>query len=92
MRLFVALKLSFCLAPCILYGQQLDAQRLDQIRITTRVPAIAVYLKRGETDVLLSASGVRSKDVGVPVTIDDLWHIGSDAKAMTATLIARLVE
>ena len=27
-----------------------------------------------------------------PVTTNDRWHIGSDTKAFTATLIARLVE
>lgn len=81
-----------CIVSSVLCGQQLDVQRLDQIRLKTRVPAIAVYLKRGETDVFLAASGVRSRDAAVAVTVDDLWHIGSDTKAMTATLIARLVE
>ena len=27
-----------------------------------------------------------------PVTLTDQWHLGSDTKAMTATLVARLVE
>ena len=27
-----------------------------------------------------------------PVTADDLWHLGSDTKAMTSTLTALLVE
>lgn len=31
-------------------------------------------------------------DAPDPVRADDVWHIGSDAKAMTATLVARLVE
>ena len=26
------------------------------------------------------------------VTVNDRWHIGSDTKAFTATMIARLVE
>jgi CubicO group peptidase (beta-lactamase class C family) len=36
--------------------------------------------------------GVRKRGTRVPATLDDLWHLGSDTKAMTATLIARLVE
>ena len=36
--------------------------------------------------------GVRNAGKGKKIEADDLWHIGSDGKAMTATLIARLVE
>jgi CubicO group peptidase (beta-lactamase class C family) len=36
--------------------------------------------------------GFRKRDTDVAVTPEDLWHLGSDGKAMTATLIARLVE
>jgi CubicO group peptidase (beta-lactamase class C family) len=36
--------------------------------------------------------GERRLGSGVAVTINDLWHIGSCTKSMTATLIARLVE
>ena len=36
--------------------------------------------------------GVRRADEAAAVGAEDLWHIGSDGKAMTATLIARLVE
>jgi CubicO group peptidase (beta-lactamase class C family) len=36
--------------------------------------------------------GERRQGSGVAVTVNDLWHIGSCTKSMTATLIARLVE
>lgn len=36
--------------------------------------------------------GVRKINDTTPVTVNDLWHLGSDTKAMTATLIGRLVE
>jgi len=38
------------------------------------------------------AAGVRRAGADEPVTTEDLWHIGSCTKAMTATLAARLVE
>lgn len=38
------------------------------------------------------AQGVRRRGSGAAVTESDLWHIGSNAKAMTAALYARLVE
>lgn len=40
----------------------------------------------------LAAIGRRSADGEVEVTADDRWHLGSCTKAMTATLVARLVE
>jgi len=36
--------------------------------------------------------GVRKAGTQVPVFLDDKWHLGSDTKAMTATLVACLVE
>lgn len=36
--------------------------------------------------------GVRAAGTAEPVGATDRWHIGSNAKSMTATLIARLVE
>ena len=40
----------------------------------------------------VGAVGVRKRDTEIPVGLNDLWHLGSDGKAMTGTLIARLVE
>ena len=36
--------------------------------------------------------GVRREGFDEPVTIDDRWHLGSNTKAMTAAVFARLVE
>lgn len=36
--------------------------------------------------------GVRKRGAAAPVTGDDLWHLGSCTKAMTATLVGLLVE
>jgi D-alanyl-D-alanine carboxypeptidase len=36
--------------------------------------------------------GVRKRGETVAATLDDLWHLGSNGKAMTAAMIARLVE
>jgi CubicO group peptidase (beta-lactamase class C family) len=40
----------------------------------------------------LGVLGERKRGSGVAVTENDLWHIGSCGKSMTATLMARLVE
>jgi CubicO group peptidase (beta-lactamase class C family) len=40
----------------------------------------------------MAVAGVRRSDGTAPVAEDDLWHIGSLTKSMTATLGARMVE
>jgi CubicO group peptidase (beta-lactamase class C family) len=56
------------------------------------IPAIGIVLIRHGRIADESVAGVRARDNRAPVTKRDLWHIGSDEKAMTATMIARLVE
>ncbi len=65
---------------------------LEPIRQEHNLPALgaAVVSSRGlET---LAVTGYRRRDDPTPVTTNDLWHLGSNTKAMTATLAARLVE
>jgi CubicO group peptidase (beta-lactamase class C family) len=40
----------------------------------------------------LAVTGYRRRDRKVPATTNDLWHLGSNTKAMTAVLAGRLVE
>ena len=56
------------------------------------LPALAAaVVKNGE---ILAAGAVGTRRVGtnIPVTINDRFHLGSDTKAMTVLLAARLVE
>lgn len=56
------------------------------------IPAMAVLVIRNGAVAEQAVRGVRASDADAPALTDDRWHIGSDAKAMTATMIARLVE
>jgi CubicO group peptidase (beta-lactamase class C family) len=56
------------------------------------IPAMAVLVIRDGRIDQQAVRGVRAADSADPARLNDVWHIGSDAKAMTATLIARLVE
>lgn len=56
------------------------------------VPAMAVLVIRNGAVAEQAVRGVRASDAADPAQADDRWHIGSDAKAMTATMIARLVD
>lgn len=65
---------------------------LEPVRAERRLPALAAAVVKSGVIVAAGAVGERALGSGVPVTVDDRFHIGSDTKAMTATLAAMLVE
>lgn len=65
---------------------------LDEIKTKFGVPGIAAAIATSKGIECLDAVGVRKTGTTVQVTTNDLWHLGSNTKAMTATLVARLVE
>jgi CubicO group peptidase (beta-lactamase class C family) len=65
---------------------------LDLIRQKYGVPAIAGAIVTTDGLKTSGAIGVRKSGTTIQVKVDDLWHLGSDTKAMTAVLVARLVE
>lgn len=67
-------------------------QLLKPIRQKFNVPAMAAAIVTSDGIKFVGAVGVRKRGTEVPVGLNDLWHLGSDGKAMTSTLIARLVE
>jgi CubicO group peptidase (beta-lactamase class C family) len=73
-------------------GDASIAALLEPIRQQHHLPAIggAVLTSQGVT--ALGVTGVRKAGTSVAVTVDDEWHLGSDTKAMTAVVLATLVE
>ena len=64
---------------------------VERAREAQGVPAIAAMLRlHGTTST--AVSGVRANGKAEKATLDDQWQIGSDTKAFTATMIARLSE
>lgn len=59
---------------------------------TTDAPGIGLAMRCGSEPVHLAVAGDRISGSDTPVQPGDLWHMGSNTKAMTATLAARLVE
>src|SRR5689334_11902854 len=53
---------------------------------------IAAAVLKGERIIGLGTAGARKRRSGERITVDDRFHLGSCTKAMTATLIAMLVE
>jgi D-alanyl-D-alanine carboxypeptidase len=69
------------------------ADMLAPIRVRYGLPALAAAVYDADATLAEGAVGLRAIDQpDAPVTVDDRWHLGSDTKAMTATLLARLVE
>lgn len=65
---------------------------LEQARAESGAPAVAGIVAGRDTIVAQAATGVRRLGDTPPVTLDDRFHIGSCAKAMTATLCALAVH
>jgi CubicO group peptidase (beta-lactamase class C family) len=77
---------------CPAAGDMAVTNFLVPIRQKHRVPAIAAALVTSKGLVAVGVVGTRKQGTETVATLDDKWHLGSDGKAMTATLIARLVE
>jgi CubicO group peptidase (beta-lactamase class C family) len=72
--------------------QQFLEQTVGNARTSSGVPAVAALIQRNGKIEAQVASGVRATGHRETVTLKDQWHLGSCTKAMTATLVARLVE
>jgi len=64
---------------------------LEPIRAKYDLPALAgaIFTVDGVTEI--GVTGVRKRGDPTPTTVDDLWHLGSDTKMMTATLAGTYV-
>ncbi len=79
--------------PSALAGHYHDLSAiLEPIRQRHNLPALGAAIVTPDGIDSLGVVGVRRYGTAVPACPDDTWHLGSDTKAMTATMIARLVE
>jgi CubicO group peptidase (beta-lactamase class C family) len=65
---------------------------LEQARKKYDVPALGVAVVSTRGVDVLAVAGTRKRGAAVPVQETDRFHLGSDTKALTATLIALLVQ
>ncbi len=65
---------------------------LEPIRVRYNLPALAGAIITSEGLTAIGAVGERKYGSGIPVKIEDQFHLGSCTKAMTSTLIGILVE
>jgi D-alanyl-D-alanine carboxypeptidase len=64
---------------------------LEALRARFGVPALAGAVLDSERTLWIEAVGKRRADADEAVTVNDHWHLGSNGKAISATLAARLV-
>ncbi len=68
------------------------SQSLESIRSGSNLPALTASVWRGRTLLAHGVAGVRKQGETTPATLNDRWHLGSDTKAMTATLVGIYVD
>ena len=73
------------------FQKVLDA-RVAHLRDDTGLTGVAAAVVTGGQLAGAAASGERRRGSGIPVTVDDRWHVGSITKSMTATLLAVLED
>jgi CubicO group peptidase (beta-lactamase class C family) len=83
------------LAAGTLAGQSGDtnvAALIEPIWQSMHLPSLGAAIVTEKGLEASGVTGVRKAGTNVSVTIDDVWHLGSDTKAMTAVVLATLVE
>ena len=65
---------------------------LDQVFAAQAPPALAAGVVGKDGVIWSGVRGMRQAGGTDPATLQDRWHLGSNTKAMTAALFARLVE
>ena len=73
-------------------GQTNLAGILEVIRAKYKIPCLAAAVLEGDQLVARGITGVRKAGSSERATLNDQFHLGSDTKAMTATLVAELIE
>ena len=95
LTLLLGMSAVFALCPTSSLAQRGNdpdlAAILDPIRVKYHLPALAGAIFATDGVVEIAAVGVRKAGTDIPVTTHDLWHLGSDTKAMTAMLAGTFV-
>ncbi len=65
---------------------------MDSVRRKHNIPAMGVIVFRADTILARGLAGVRRSNSAVPVDVRDRFQLGSNTKAITATVLAALVE
>lgn len=87
-----SLALAVALAASVGAQTRLLDDELEPVRARYGLPALAAAVVRDGATIAAGAVGVRAHGTDIAVTLSDRFHLGSDTKAMTATLAGMLIE
>jgi CubicO group peptidase (beta-lactamase class C family) len=88
----VALLTSAASAPTFtVHGDPELAARLERARSAHGIPGMGALVLRGNR-IAIAVTGKRRADRDARLATTDAFHLGSDTKSMTASLVARLVD
>jgi CubicO group peptidase (beta-lactamase class C family) len=73
-------------------GDEAVTVALKPIRQRYQLPAIVGAVVTSDGLKIRGVVGVRKSGTDIPAALNDKWHLGSNTKAMTATLVGTLVE
>lgn len=66
--------------------------QVDQVRAEHNLIALGAVSASSDGILEIAVSGERARGSGDPVQVSDMWHLGSNTKALTALLYATVVE
>ncbi len=89
---FLSVLAAAAMAPSLSHAQTSLDDMLKPYLEQYRLPAVAAAVVKDGKIVSAGAVGERKFGSGIPVTVNDRFHIGSDTKAFTATLAGMLVD
>ena len=73
------------------FQSRLEAQ-VARLQDETGLTGVTVAVMTDGQMAGAAAAGERRRGSGIPVTVDDRWHVGSITKSMTATMLAVLED
>ncbi len=86
-RLEVVALLILALLPARAADDSSLAPLLEPIRAKYHLPALAGAIFTTDGLKAIGVTGIRKAGTNIPVTVNDLWHLGSNTKAITALLL-----
>lgn len=90
-RVGISIWVSAIFALTLTASAQDISGELEEIRNTYRLPALgAAYISNGQVSPYMR--GIRKVGKSTKATVSDKFHLGSDTKALTGTLVALYIE
>lgn len=93
MKIFFIISMIFC--AVIIKAQDLDtivARQIDSVRIAHNIPSVAYGVIRNGSIIVINTVGYRDILTYERAQSGDYYHIGSNTKAITGFLAAKMVE